>query len=72
MDTLPMLAVVAVMEDVPEEGLVRGQVGTVVEFLDKDVYLVEFSDDRGRAWAMIGLRGDQLMQLQFQPVRAAA
>jgi hypothetical protein len=31
MSGIEMLSVVALVEDLPEEGLVRGQVGTVVE-----------------------------------------
>ena len=40
-----LLDVVALISDLPERGLVRGQVGTVVELLDDDVLEVEFSDD---------------------------
>ena len=39
-----MHAVVALLEDPPAEGLVRGQVGTVVENWAPGVYEVEFSD----------------------------
>ena len=67
-----MLAVVAVTQDVPQEGLVRGHVGTIVENLRPDTYLVEFSDNRGRTWAMVGLRADQLMELHYAPVHAVA
>ena len=38
-------SVVALLEDLPEEGLVRGQVGTVVENWAPGVYEVEFADD---------------------------
>lgn len=36
--------VVALIDDVPEKGLQRGQVGTIVEMLAPDVFEVEFSD----------------------------
>ena len=42
------LSAVALLRDLPERGLVRGQVGTVVEALDDTTALVEFSDDQGR------------------------
>ena len=42
---------IAVLEDLPEQGLSRGQVGTVVETLAPDVYEVEFSDNSGRTYA---------------------
>ena len=64
------LDVVALTEDLPERGLRRGQVGTVVESLDPDVFEVEFSDGQGRAYAILSLHADQLMRLWYQPVPA--
>jgi hypothetical protein len=49
----------------------RGQVDTVVEPLAPDVYEVEFSDDEGRAYALLALRADQLLVLHYRPVEAA-
>lgn len=63
---------VALLEDLPEEGLVRGQVGTVVETWNPGVYEVEFCDDDGRAYAMVALKADQLMRLHHEPVNQAA
>jgi hypothetical protein len=48
MADIEMLSVVALLEDLPEQGLVRGQVGTVVETWAPGVYEVEFSDDNGK------------------------
>jgi hypothetical protein len=67
-----MLAVVALVKDLPDEGLVRGQVGTVVESWAPDVYEVEFSDGNGKAYAMVALSADQLMRLHHEPVHQAA
>ena len=72
MSSITMHSVVALIEDLPEQGLVRGQVGTVVESWSPGVYEVEFSDDQGRAYAMLALRSEQLMQLHHEPVRQAA
>jgi len=47
------LDVVALLSDIPAERLARGQVGTVVEQLDNDNSLVEFSDEQGRAYAIV-------------------
>ena len=58
--------VVALLADVPERGLKRGQVGTVVEMLAPAVYEVEFSDDEGRAYATLALKADQLIVLQYR------
>ena len=58
-------------QGLPEKGLARGQVGTVVETLAPDVYEVEFCDNDGRTYALLALRGDQLLVLHYHPVAAA-
>ncbi len=68
---IPLLQTVALLEDMPAHGLIRGQVGTVVEDLAPGVYEVEFSDNDGRTYAMLPLRADQLMALRFAPDQAA-
>ncbi|GIL12637.1 MAG: DUF4926 domain-containing protein [Chloroflexota bacterium] len=68
---LQLLDVVALTEDLPERDLLRGQVGTVVEILAPDAYEVEFSDNNGRTYAMLALRGDQLMVLHYEPAQKA-
>ena len=72
MTGIETLSVVAMLEDLPEEGLVRGQVGTVVESWAPGVYEVEFCDDTGRTYAMVALKAEQLMQLHHEPVHQAA
>jgi Domain of unknown function (DUF4926) len=65
-------SVVALVNDLPNEGLVRGQVGTVVEIWAPGVFEVEFSDDNGKTYAMVALRAEQLMRLYHEPVHEAA
>ena len=72
MADIEMLTVVALVEDLPEAGLVRGQVGTVVENWVPGVYEIEFCDDNGKTYAMVALRAEQLMRLHHEPVRDAA
>ena len=72
MEKLPLLAVVATLDEVPKRGLVRGQVGTIVEVLGPDVYEVEFSDDSGRTYASLPMRAERLIVLHHQPVTRAA
>ena len=69
-DAIHPLDVVALVTDLPQAGLVRGQVGTVVEPLAPDVFEVEFSDEEGRTYASLGLRSDQIMPLHYGPVSA--
>jgi hypothetical protein len=65
------LDVVALLTDLPEQGLVRGQVGTVVEPLADNVFEVEFVDDEGQTYAELALPADQLLVLHHRRVRAA-
>lgn len=71
MNDIKVLDVVAVLEDVREHGLRRGEVGTVVEQWKDGAYEVEFSDDSGEAYAFAALRADQLMKLHFRKDEAA-
>lgn len=68
---LNILDVVALLGDLPDRGLMRGQVGTVVEELGEGIYEVEFSDDDGHMYASLALRTDQLMRLHHRPTAAA-
>ncbi len=63
---IKLLDTVALIEDLPERRLKRGEVGTVVEILAPGVYEVEFCDDEGRTYAELALRGDQLTTLHNQ------
>jgi hypothetical protein len=69
-DTINILDVVALTEDLLERGLYRGQVGTVVESLAPNVFEVEFSDQEGRAYASLALESDQLLVLYCGSVEA--
>jgi Domain of unknown function (DUF4926) len=62
-----VLDVVALTEDIPDRGLLRGQVGTVVELLGPGVFEVEFADNDGRTYAMLSLKSSQLLVLHYQP-----
>lgn len=64
------LQTVALLTDLPEAGLTRGQVGTVVESLDENTALVEFSDDDGRAFAIVPCPRDVLLVLHYVPEAA--
>jgi len=71
-ELIKLLDVVALTADVPEKGLRRGQVGTVVEILAPGVYEVEFSDSHtGHAFALLPLKSEQLLTLRYAPVPAS-
>ena len=62
-----LLDVVALTKDIPDHGLLRGQVGTVVEFLGPDMFEVEFVDNEGQTYATLPLNSSQLLVLHYQP-----
>jgi len=64
---IALLSVVALLEDLSAQGLVRGQVGTVLENWAPDVYEVEFSDESGRSYATVALKANQRMLLHHEP-----
>lgn len=70
-ENLKLLDVVALTDDLPERGLVRGQVGTIVEILAEDVFEVEFSDDEGRTYAQVPLNASEFLRLVYEPVEVA-
>lgn len=63
---IKLLDAVALVGDLPERKLKRGEVGTVVEILAPDVFEVEFSDDEGRTYTELALRADQIIALHNQ------
>lgn len=67
--SIPLLATVALVIDLPGERLTRGQIGTVVEHLEENgqtAELVEFADEDGQTYAMSPLRPEQLLVLHRQ------
>lgn len=72
MADLELLSVIALTEDLPAKGLLRGQVGTIVEKLAAGIYEVEFSDDAGQTYAMIPVPAALLMRLHHEPKHHAA
>ncbi len=69
--SIELLDVVALTEDVPQAGLIRGQVGTVVELLEPDAFEVEFCDNSGHTYATLALRSEQLLRLHHEPSKSA-
>jgi hypothetical protein len=69
MQNIEMLDIVALVEDLPEQELFRGQVGTVVEIHTTPGYFeVEFSGKDGIPYAMLALHESQLLKLIHEPL----
>jgi len=66
-----LLDVVALLGDKPVEGLVAGQVGTVIELLAPGVFEVEFLDSNGKTVALTELKRTELLVLKHEAAVAA-
>lgn len=63
-DKIQLLDVVALTENLPEYNLWRGEIGAVVECYPDDAYEVEFVAQDGYTYALVTLRGKQLIPLR--------
>ena len=72
MPTVKRLAVVALVRDIPEHGLVRGQIGMVGEVLHPGVVEVDFKDQAGRGHYSLVIHSDDLVPLHREPVPVAS
>lgn len=71
MADIALLDTVALLRDLPEWGLVLGQVGAVVDDSGGEDVLVEFTDADGRTIALPGLPRTDLLALKGVPLLAA-
>ena len=65
-DEIHELDVVALLADLPEQQLLRGQVGTVVMVHSPDVVEVEFVDDQGKTLALAPIPVLKLLRLRYR------
>ena len=68
---IQLLDVVALTMDVPNHNLFRGEIGAVVECYPNDGYEVEFVSLDGHTYALVALRGNQLIPLRQKPQHTA-
>ncbi|MEM9482022.1 MAG: DUF4926 domain-containing protein [Verrucomicrobiota bacterium] len=68
--TIQLLDVVALLESLPDRGMIAGQVGTVVEIHEAGVFEVEFSDNSGRTYASLALPEGKIIALHYDPIAA--
>lgn len=73
MRKIKLFDTVALLEDLPEENLWRGQVGAVVEiYNDGEAFEVEFVDTSGHTYGLLALRGEQVMLLCHESIEKIA
>jgi len=61
-----LLDTVALTKDVPEKGLLKGQVGAIVEQWDEGVFEVEFTDKKQKNSTFLAAKVEDLMLLRFE------
>jgi len=61
-----ILDVVALLMNIPEKKLVAGQVGTIVEELNGNVYEVEFCNNKGETIDMAAIDAKNLLLLHYE------
>jgi len=71
-NSVEILATVALLRDFPEQGLLRGEAGTVVESLSPTAVEVEFVDQDGRTRALVAVNKEDLLVLHLNPVPQVA
>jgi len=70
MSQVKLLDTVALLKDLPEYGLVKGQIGVAVEELAPKVFEVAFANIQGETLAMLPLQTEFLMVLYYDSVAA--
>lgn len=63
-DEIRLLDAVALTTNLPKYNLLRGEVGTVVECHPGKAFEVEFVAQDGYTYALVTLRGDQIILLR--------
>jgi hypothetical protein len=62
--------VVALLKDIPQKNLSKGQVGTAVEQLDDNVFEIEFVNTKGETLALEAVHTADLFLLHFELEKA--
>ena len=68
MKTINMFDTVALTKDIPEKQLKKGQVGTIVEEFNNEMYEVEFCDSTGKTLKLTSLHKNFMLVLLFDLV----
>ncbi len=65
-ETINSLDVVALLKELPQQNLLRGQKGTVVEKYTETDFEVKFSDNKGKTIGLVLLNTEDIMLLNNQ------
>ena len=70
MDILGLFDVVVLTEAIPSYNLRKGVLGTLVEILGEEVFLIEFADTKGLTYAIVPIKSASLMKVYYEPLLA--
>ena len=62
-ESIKLLDIVALLKEIPENKLLRGQIGTVIECYSDTEFEIEFSDNNGKTISMLTLSTTDIMLL---------
>ncbi len=65
-DEFKLLDVIALLRDIPEKNLRKGQVGTIVEMYDNKNFEVEFCNKKGETIALLHLNSKDVLLLRYE------
>lgn len=67
---MELLDVVVLTQDIENKKLKKGSLGTIIEQLSEDVFMVEFVDTKGVTYATSILSSVKLMKVYYEPIEA--
>ncbi len=67
---IKLFSVIALLCDIYDKKLQKGQVGTIVEQLATDTFEVEFCDKKGQTILTTSIKADQMLVLHYDLIAA--
>lgn len=61
-----ILDIIALLTDIPGKKLIKGQVGTIVEYLDNNIYEVEFCNKQGETISVLPIDEKSMLLLHYE------
>ncbi len=61
-----ILDIIALLTDIPEKKLIKGQVGTIVEYLYNNIYEVEFCNKQGETISVLPIDENSMLLLHYE------
>lgn len=67
---MELFDIVVLTQDIESKKLKKGSLGTIIEQLSADIFMVEFVDTKGVTYSTSILSSAQLMKVYYEPVEA--